>query len=260
MKKEFRILYGILMIMVLAITTVGATYAYWTASTSSNNSELQTESTIYSISMDITPLYHGFSIIPMNDSDALKGIKNKCKDKYDRGACSAYTINVYGYNENLGFISGFMDVTTNNMQNLSYMMLRQSDTYQEDSCIEIETTGENEEDIITENYCVVKEATSMGEGAGLSLGDSYDVTGISSTKFILLIWLSNFQYSQNDIDIGSFEAIVTMQAGNGGQIKGSIASVIQVDPGIGDNNNENDTPTPDDETPSKEENNAENGA
>lgn len=219
MKKEFRLLYGVVAIFVLSVTTIGATYAYWTASTSSLNRTVSTESTIYQISMDITPIYHDFSIIPMDDVDALKALRNQCRDKFERGACSAYFIDVYGYNTDLDYISGVMDITTNNMENLSYMMLRLSDTYEEESCVLIEG----------ENYCIVKDATSMGDGVGLSLGDAYDVTGMTSTKFILLIWLTNLNLSQNDIDIGNFNAIITMQAGNGGEIKGSIASALKIE-------------------------------
>lgn len=216
--------------MVLAISTIGATYAYWTASTASASNAVYAKSTIYSISMEITPLYHGFSIIPMNDTDALKALNKECKDKHGRGACSAYTIYVYGYNDDLGFISGVMDITTNNMENLSYMMLRLSDVYDEEQCVLV---GE-------EAYCIVKEATPMGEGIGLSLGDSYDIKGTESTKFILLMWLTNLNQSQNDIDVGSFEAVVTMQAGNGGEIKGSISSAIQINPDVGTNEEETD--------------------
>ena len=240
MKKELKLLYGVLMIAVLAISTIGATYAYWTASTRSIANEIQTGSTIYSISMQINPLYDGFSVIPMNDTDALKGVANKCKDKYDRGACSAYILNVYDWNEGLDYISGFMDITTNNMQNLSYMMLRVSDTFEEGKCAFIEETNEN--------YCIVREPSSMGEdGLGLSLGDSYDVSGMSSTKFILLIWLSNLKFGQNDIDIGEFNAIVTMQAGNGGQIKGSISSVINVEDGSDNTDDTKEEVTPEEE-------------
>ena len=224
MKREFKLLYVVLAVMVLSITTIGATYAYWTASTSSLSNAVNTGSTIYSISMNITPLYHDFSIIPMDDVDALKALGNQCKDKFDRGACSAYSIYVYDYNTDLNYISGIMDITANNMQNLSYMMLRISDVYEEGRCVVIDE----------ESYCIVKEATSMGDGVGLSLGDSYDVTGMTSTKFILLIWLTNLNTSQNDVDIGSFDAIITMQAGNGGEIKGSISSAIKIeDTGIG---------------------------
>ena len=221
MKKKIKFLYIFLAVMVLSIMTIGATYAYWAASTQSASRDVQTESTIYSISMSINPLYHDFSVIPMNDSDAVKALRNKCKDKYDRGACTAYVVNVYDYNEDLEYISGFMDITTNNMQNLSYMMFRVSDTYDEEKCVNIEVSNEN--------YCVVKEAAAVGDGVGLSLGDAYKVAGTTDTKFILLLWLSNFQYSQNDIDVGSFDAIVTMQAGNGGKVMGSISSVLEIE-------------------------------
>lgn len=238
MKREYKLLYVVLIVFVVAVTTVGATYAYWTASTRSISKDVKTESTIYSISMDINPLYHDFSVIPMNNTDAVKALKNKCKDKYDRGACSAYNIYVYDYNEDLSYVSGYMDIITNNMQNLSYMVLRLSDTYEEDSCVLIEEYNET--------YCVVKEPAHMGEGVALSLGDAYDVTGMTSTKFILLIWLSNLMESQNDFDIGEFNAIVTMQAGSGGQIKGSISSVVEINPDDLENNpniddNENGT-------------------
>lgn len=225
MKKEYKLLYVVLVIIIFSITTIGATYAYWTATTASNNNDIKTESTIYSISMDINPLYHDFSVIPMNDEDALKALKNKCKDKYDRGACSAYNIHVYDYDVNLGFVSGFMNVSTNNMQNLSYMMLKESDTYDENTCVIIDDT----EDI----YCTAKEATSVEIDTDLSLGDTYDVVGTESIDFILLMWLSNLDVSQNETDIGTFEAIVTMQAGSGGEIKGSISSALIIDDMVG---------------------------
>ena len=229
MKSKFKLLYGVLMVFVLAIMTIGATYAYWTATTRSEENVVMAGSTGYSISMGISPLYHGFSVIPMNDSDALKGLKNECKDKYDRGACSAYVISVYGYNNSVNYISGFMDITTNNMQNISYMVLRISDIYEEERCVTIDSVTVGTGEKVSENYCIVREAAPMSDGKALSLGDEYDVTGTDSTKFILLMWLSNLEFSQNDIDIGTFNAIVTMQLGSGGQIKGSIDGAIKVE-------------------------------
>lgn len=219
--KGAKIIYLIIIILTTIVAITGATFAYWTASTNSAQNAVKTHSTIYSISMDITPIYQGFSLIPMNDEYALKGLKNQCKDKYDRGACLAYNIRVYGYNEDLKFISGMMDINTIGMQNISYMMYRISDEYIEDSCVTV-----NEK-----NYCIAKEPAHMNEGIGLSLGDKYDVSGMEETEFILLIWLTNLKESQNDTDIGEFNAIVTMQAGNGGQISGSISSVLKPDTG-----------------------------
>lgn len=231
MKSNLKFFYIFMAIIILSVSTIGATYAYWTATTASTTNAVYTQSTIFSISMDITPLYHGFSVIPMDDVDALKAVKNGCKDKYGRGSCSAYTLYVYNYNTDLGYISGIMDVTTNNMQNLSYMVLKKEETYDEDKCAILDDG----------TYCIAKEASSVGEGEKLSLGDAYDITGTESTTFILLIWLSNLRQSQNDIDVGSFEAVVTMQAGSGGEIKGSISSVIVPDDSDTETDNENKT-------------------
>lgn len=218
-RKDWKLLYVFLMGLVLSITTIGTTYAYWTATANSTSKEVKTESTIFKISMDITPLYSDFSFIPMNDGDALKALKKECRDKYGRGACSAYTIKVYDYNQDLGYISGYMDVNTNNITNLSYMLFRHGDTYDEDSCVMLDDGS----------YCMVREATPVGEGKNLSLGDSYDISGMDDTKFILLIWLTNFDYSQNADDIGTFDAIITMQAGSGGEIKGTISNRVEVE-------------------------------
>ena len=225
--REYKIIYVVLIAMVLTISTIGSTYAYLTATINSVNNTVNTSSTTYSISMDITPIYSGFSYIPMNDEYALKALRNKCKDKYDRGVCSAYKIRVYGYNEGLDYISGIMDITTDNMANLSYMMYRLSNTYDEDKCVDIDG----------EYYCISYEATPMGEGTNLSLGDSYDVRGMADTKFVLMIWLTNLNENQNESDIGNYNATITMQAGSGGEIRGTIASAIVMDNGNEGGNN-----------------------
>lgn len=239
--------YLIIVILTTIISITGATFAYWTARTESTSNAVKTHSTIYSISMEITPLYHGFSLIPMNDEYALKGLKNRCKDKYDRGACLAYKIRVYDYNEDLNYVSGLMDINTVGMENISYMMYRISDEFKEDSCVTIDN----------KHYCIAREPEHMKEGVGLSLGDEYDVSGTVETEFILLIWLTNLANNQNDTDIGEFNAIITMQAGNGGQIKGSISSVIDKDDTSNEGDDTNKDETLNEETPTTPNDNPE---
>ena len=226
MVKKLKLFYAIIACFVLATMTIGATYAYWTASTESTKNAVQAASTSYSISLQIIPLeeYTGFSFIPMNDTDTIKALKNKCKDKYERGACSAYKIRVYDYREDLGHISGYLDFRTANMQNLSFLVLEEQEEYDESKCLEIEE----------KNYCVAKEATPMGNGQKISMGDSYSVVGLEEKNLILVLWLSNLQMNQNTIDIGNFNVEVTIQAGSGGEIKGNIASAVQIDTGNSD--------------------------
>ena len=219
MKKKAGILYAIFTCFILAISTIGATYAFWTATAQSGSGAVKTKSASYSISMNIIPKYADFSFIPMNDEDALKGLKNECKDKYNRGACSAYIIRVHGYSPDLKFISGKMDIETENMKNLSYMVLEESDEKDEEKCFSIDET----------NYCLSVETTPMGEGKNLPLGSSYNVENKLEKKLLLVIWLTNLNENQNLTDIGNFNATVTVSAGDGGEIKGTIASAVQID-------------------------------
>lgn len=222
MKKKLPMIYAIIGCFLLSISTLGATYAYYAGTAKSEENAIKTGSQSYSISMDIDALeeYTGFSLIPMDNENSMKALNNKCRDKYNRGACNAYTIRVYGYNPELDFISGYMDIETNNMQNISYMFLEEKEEFTEENCINI-----NEK-----NYCISKSITSMGTGEHLPIGDdNYSVQGLEEKNLLLVIWLTNLNERQNEYDIGSFNATVTIQAGNGGEIKGAINSAIKID-------------------------------
>lgn len=241
LKEKFKHIYTIVLIATLIICTIGSTYAYWAATATSESEAVKTSSSIYSISMKIIPLYTDFSFIPMNDNDILKGLSNKCRDKYDRGACNAYKIHVYGYNQDLNFISGKMDVNVNNIENLSYTMLEEKteSEYDETKCVKItesqeepDTTELQEESNITETseekiYCQVLPATQVSDGVGLTLGDKYEVANTTEKNLILLMWLTNIEESQNEKNIGTFNSIVTFSMGSGGEIKGSISTVLE---------------------------------
>ena len=95
-----------------------------------------------------------------------------------------------------------------------------TDEYNEDNCVQIEE----------KNYCVAKEATKAIEEENLSIGDSYQVSGLKEKELILVMWLTNLNESQNEFDVGSYQATVTIQAGNGGEVKGTIASAVKLDP------------------------------
>ena len=51
-----KFIYLLVVIMTVVVAITGATYAYWTATAMSTENAVKTHSTIYSISMDITPL------------------------------------------------------------------------------------------------------------------------------------------------------------------------------------------------------------
>lgn len=222
MKNRIKIYYIIFAIGIFALTTVGATYAYWTSSASSTNNSITTNSTGYSINMTIKPLYHGFSFIPMNDDDVVKAITKECKDKYDRGACSAYLIDVFGYSEGLDIISGTINGITN-IENLSYVIMSPKlENEDEKKCTSIEIDNE------TKEYCIYTPYYKF-DGTEQIMIESYNVSNASSVQFILIVWLHNEDRSQNNESIGSFTASVTIAAGAGGRIQGVISDAIEIE-------------------------------
>ena len=236
MKITNKKVYFTIVCFAIAIITISATYAFFAGTTQSTNRTVQTGSTVFKISLAITPKYSDFSIIPMDDGDVFKALRNECKDKYNRGACSAYILRIYDYDEGQQYISGKMDITTENMENLSYMVLEETNEFNNETCITIDQ----------KNYCTSVQTTPMGEGTDLSLGSAYNVEGLTEKNLLLVIWLTNLNESQNLTDIGSYNATITVSAGNGGEIKGTIANAVQLNP---DPNPEPEEPEPDNNNP-----------
>ena len=98
------------------------------------------------------------------------------------------------------------------------MVLEETDQYDENSCVRIDE----------EIYCTSVNTTPMGLGTDLPLGSSYNVEGLTEKKLLLVIWLTNLNENQNLTDIGNYNATVTVFAGDGGEIKGTIASAVQI--------------------------------
>lgn len=216
MKDNKKIFYVLFAIIFLVLCISGSTYAYWAASTKSTTNSIETQSTKYNISMNLNPLYISDHLIPMDDNDVFKALLNKCKDNKDRGACYAYNIILSDYDASFGSITGTMDIKKNNIENISYMVLQLSDNNNEQECLEIEE----------ENYCISQNITDTSKETNLPLGNEYLIDNNQQLKLILVIWLTNLNESQNNYDIGDFNATITFNLGNGGEIKGTISSAI----------------------------------
>ena len=214
--SSFKRFYVVLIIFILIICVIGSTYAYLT-STASGTNDVGTSSSNFNVGLRITPVYSDFSMIPMDDSDVLKAINNSCKDKYNRGSCHVYNINVYGYDSGVSAISGNVNVTVNNIRNLSYMVFEEADNFNNSNCVSIDS----------KNYCISKDVVHVVSNTDMSLGDNYNVSGLQSKNLLLVFWLTNLDTSQNSFDIGEFSANVTILLGkDGGQISGNINSSL----------------------------------
>lgn len=209
MKKNEKV-YSFILIVTLIIMTFGSTYAYFAASSTSNNNQITSGSGNYSISLSVMPKFHGYKLIPLKDELTDKALQNNCKDKNNSGACYVYTIRVYDYDENTDFISLTMNIKTEDISNLSYM------AFDEDNNPVALYKDENENDVYKNKI------TSNEE---MSLGD-YEVRGKSEYISTVMIWLSDTGVSQNKTDLGTFTGNITVSAGKGGKITGKISSAI----------------------------------
>lgn len=223
MKKigGFKHFYIVVIIFMLVICTIGFTYAYLTFNVRSNN-DVSTFSSGYDVSMRITPIYNDFPLIPMDNSDVMKGINNQCKDKFNRGACHLYNIHVYDFDSSVSAISGTINTKLNNIVNLSYMVLESVsyDISNDNNCLSVSN----------KNYCIGKSSELIIENVDMSLGDNYSVFGLDDKDLLLVIWLTNLDESQNSYDVGDFNSLITIYlGGNGGEISGSIGGTLNFD-------------------------------
>ena len=217
--SNFKHFYLVFVIFLLIVCTIGSTYAYLTSTVRGDN-DVDTSSKGYNVSMLITPVYNGFSLIPMDNSLVIKALNNKCKDKFNRGVCNAYNINVFGYDSSVSKISGTIKTSLENIQNLSYMVFERvsGDISGNNDCVSIDSV----------NYCMIRGATLIVNDIDMSLGDNIDVFGLDNKDILLVIWLSNLNISQNSFDIGNYNSLITMYLGsNGGQVSGSIGGSLQ---------------------------------
>ena len=215
-KKSERILI-ITSFISIVILLIGATFSYFSASTSSDKDALKVKADKVELGLSISTLYNEHKLIPTNDSDILTAYNQKCVDNNGYGACSAYELTVSNFYKEQDVI-GTIDFDIDHINNLSYMLL-------------------------DEDGNVYLPKTSIGSTSvkGLPLGSSFTIKDGTSDnptvkKFILIVWLTNLDDTkQDDFDAnGSFSANVIYHSVAGSELTGTIK-------GLGDNNNGNNT-------------------
>lgn len=186
------------------ILLLGATFSYFSTRNMSKMNALAVEAGKVRLGLGVSPLYTGHKLIPTNDSDIMLAYRNKCLDIYNNGACLVYGFEVSNFNNEQEII-GKIDFNVNHIDNLSYMVLDENDEIYLD-----------------------KTSVSNGENLGLSLGDSFILEkatefGSTSRKFKLIIWLTNLNEAQEDVDsAGSFNAVITFSSVYGGKLTASV--------------------------------------
>jgi len=221
MKNIARTFYTVTIVLTLIVLSLGSTFAYFAANASSGDKSVVTSAAKFSLNLSVFPKYPNpetgpYTIIPMKDELSEKGYigynETPCIDKNNAAVCYVYEIKVYDFSEGIEFVSGSVNVKTENISSLSYRVFDENN-----NPISIKT---DEED----NPIYYDSLPSETEK---SLGDSHDVKNKTETTMYLMIWLSDTGISQNKTDVGTFVGNITFYAGKGGKITGKISSVIE---------------------------------
>lgn len=190
-------------ILSIIILSIGITFSYFSYKKITSSDAISLEAGKINLSLTISPIYTGHKLFPLNDSDILIAYNNKCMGDNGFGACLAYNIEISNYSTMQELI-GTIDFTVNNIKNLSYIVL-------------------------DENNNIYLDKVSIKDGNDkLPLGSKFTLDNASNllpTKrnFILVIWLTNLDESQDEYDAyGTFNANITYSSIYGNNITGTI--------------------------------------
>ncbi len=192
--KFLVVLYALIFLFVLA----GSTFAYFTLNNQSNEGGIGTRSASVGINLLVDILYADKPLIPMDDTDVMKAYKQNCIDDNSYGACHTYTITIINIGEEYEY-SGKINFDIEHVENLNYILL-----------------DEDDEEYVSQ--------TRIVGGIDQTLGDTFTLPEGGSREFKLIVWLSNIDDDQFDIDgNGFYNATVTYRSSGNYQITGSIS-------------------------------------
>lgn len=119
MKMDKKMVYFLVSCISLVLVIIGATFAYFTASISDNNTVKGDAATVsFSLRVDkITSIDMAFGLIPMKNIQAPNAAVQKCKDDLGNAGCQMYKITVVADSDTVMFLDGYI-VTTPRVEQL----------------------------------------------------------------------------------------------------------------------------------------------
>lgn len=109
-KKMFYFLIGCIS---FALVIVGATFAYFTASATNNNTIKGDAATVsFGLKVEkVTTVDMAFGLVPMRNSQAPNAAKQRCYDDHHNAGCQMYRITVEADSDTVMFLDGYVFVT-----------------------------------------------------------------------------------------------------------------------------------------------------
>ena len=97
----------------MTILLIGGTFSYFTLSTMSKMEELAVSAGKERLGLGGSPVHTGYPIVPVREEYISVAYKQTCKDDLGRGACLAYGLEVFNFEEK-SEIEGIIDEIVKN--------------------------------------------------------------------------------------------------------------------------------------------------
>lgn len=214
-KGGFGFFYGVIGVATLVIAIIGATFAYFTATTS-NDDTIKGETATAGLSLNITHLSTGAAagLIPLNTTDLQKAVTGDtaatgspkyCLDKDNNSVCQIYSIEVSNEGSAATAVAGTLNLAadTDTDANSAFANLKW--------------------ELLTDASTVNTSATAYGTGIN-DITTNTTIAGNGSETWYLVIWVDNIDNPQETIDKGHFLGTVSFNAASGTGVVGTFSS------------------------------------
>lgn len=196
------IFYGVIGVATLVVAIIGATFAYFTATASNDNTIAGNAATtgLNLVVNKVTTEADG-GLIPMLDTDLQKGVTgegNSCVDANGNTVCQVYSIQVTNTGNSTAVITGTLNLTATGYANLKWAELTDATT--------------------------VNGKKPLNASSVTSLVPSVSLDGSGSATYYIVIWISENNKNQSSTDTGEFTGSVTFNTAGGGGVTASFSS------------------------------------
>lgn len=208
-RKGTGVFYAVVGVATLVVAIIGATFAYFSASATSEKEVTGTTASGANLSLVVTRVSDeatAKNMVPMLDADLQKGVtgtgNKSCVDANGNTVCQVYKITVTNGSADIAVnVKGVMTLNGNGATNMKWELLTNATTVNAAGTI----VNAGAEGVITENHALTK-------------GGKQD--------FYVVVWLHETEADQTDPDAGkTFEGTITFNGVNadGSESKGITA-------------------------------------
>lgn len=207
-RKGTGVFYAVVGVATLVVAIIGATFAYFSASATSEKEVTGTTASGANLSLVVTRVSDeatAKNMVPMNDTDLQKGVtgegEKSCVDKNGNTVCQVYKVNITNGSNIAVNVKGTMTLSGGGATNMRWQVLTNATTINASA----ETINAGSEGVIVANQAL---------------------TAGSNQDFYIVVWLHETGEDQTDPDAGkTFEGTIKFNGVNsdGSQSNGITA-------------------------------------